>query len=185
MNIVIIKFLQSLSKEEAREHFNKKPTEQTIGKPIPSPRSWEIVDNILKMGIKNEAVLFNLIAGAVGTDTATKFCTFKSNFETYDLMSALEDRNKINVSKLDDVALYDMCDQFVTLVKNNFFNFGVGTIYKNVCELLLYLLKNKKHFFYYIVNKIDISNDKLRSIFSLYKTDTNLDVEDIIFKEVV
>ena len=38
---------------------------------------------------------------------------------------------------------------------------------------------------YYIMNKIDISNDKLRNIFSLYKTDTNLDVEDIIFKEVI
>lgn len=185
MNIVIIKFLQSLSKEEAREHFNKKPTEQTIGKPIPSPRSWEIVDNILKMGIKNETVLFNLIAGAVGKETATEFCTFKSNFETFDLMSALEDRNKIDVSKLDDVALYDMCDQFVTLVKNNFFNFGVGTIYKNVCELLLYLLKYKNSFFFYTMSKVDITNEKLLNIFSLYKNQTGIDVEDMILREVI
>ena len=185
MNIVIIKFLQSLSKEEAREHFNKKPTEQTIGKPIPSPRSWEIVDNILKMGIKNETVLFNLIAGAVGKETATKFCTFKSNFETFDLMSMLDSKQSIDFSELDAIELYDTCDQFVTLMKNDFFNFGVGTIYKNVCEFLLFLLKYKKSFFYYVMNRIDITSGKLHSIFSLYNNETHVDVADMILKEVI
>ena len=185
MNIIIIKFLQSLSKEEAKEHFDKKPTEQTIGKPIPSPRSWEIVDNILKMGIKDETVLYNLIAGAIGKDTATKFCTFKDNFDTFDLMSMLDSKQSIDFSKLDGVELYNTCDQFVTLMKNDFFNFGVGTIYKNVCEFLLFLLKYKKSFFYYVMNRIDITNGKLHSIFSLYNNETHIDVEDMIFQEVL
>lgn len=185
MNIVIIKFLQSLSKEETKEHFDKKPTEQTIGKPIPSPRSWEIVDNILKMGIKDEAVLYAMIAGAIGKDTATKFCTFRDNYKVYDLVSELESTKRIDVSKLDDPQLYEVCDQFVTLVKNNFFNFSAGTIYKNTCEFLMYLLKHRNSFFFYTMSKVDITNEKLLYIFSLYKNQTGIDVEDMILKEVI
>ena len=185
MNPVIIKFLKSLSKEESKEHFDKKPTEKTIGKPIPSPRSWEIVDNILKMGIKDETILYTMIAGAIGKETATKFCTFRDNYSVYNLASELESTKRIDVSKLDDPQLYEVCDQFVTLVKNNFFNFSAGTIYKNTCEFLMYLLNHRNSFFFYTMSKVDITNEKLLYIFSLYKSQTGIDVEDMILKEVI
>ena len=94
-------------------------------------------------------------------------------------------KKKIDVSKLDDAKLYEVCDQFVTLVKNNFFNFSAGTIYKNTCEFLLFLLKHKHSFFFYMIHKIDVTNEKLLYIFSLYKNQTGIDVEDMILKEVI
>lgn len=185
MNPIIIKFLKSLSKEERKDCFNQKPTEKTIGKPIPSPRSWEIVDNILSMGIRDEVVLFQMISGAIGKDTATKFCTFREKETSNDLLSAFLGKTNFNVALLNETELYDVCSQFVLLVKNSFFNNSLGLIYKKVGEFLLFLIRFRKPFFELIANQIDISDENLQHILKLFKSETNIDIEDIILKEAI
>lgn len=184
MNPIIIKFLKSLPKEERKDCFNQKPTEKTIGKPIPSPRSWEIVDNILSMGIKDEVVLFQMISGAIGKDTATKFCTFRDNEISLNLMDYFLGKTKINLKSLKENELYEICNQFIVIFKNKFFNQSLGLIYKSVGEFLLFLIRSRKSFFKVIMNNIYI-DENLQAIFRLVKNETNIDIEDIILKEAI
>ena len=187
MNPIIIKFLKSLSKEDYKIHFNRKPTEKTIGEPIPSPRSWEIVDNILSMNIQDDTQLYSMIAGAIGKETATLFCTFREKEKSFDLLEAFSGEGNFikNLPTLEPNELYDLSMQFIYIVKNNFFNRSLGLIYLNVGEFLLFLIRYRKSYFKTIINQIDIGDSNLQYIFRLFKNTKKIDIEDIILKEAI
>jgi alkaline phosphatase D len=69
----IINFIDKLNSSEAAIHFTQAPTMDTVGKPLPSPRAWMMVDKILKLEIKSKSLLLEMIKGALGKETAVKF----------------------------------------------------------------------------------------------------------------
>lgn len=81
----VVAYIGNLNEADLKYHFAAKPSSEDIGKPLPSPRSWEMVSNILKMGFKrDEAGLErSLIMGVIGETTATNFLHIRDkNFKT-------------------------------------------------------------------------------------------------------
>lgn len=186
MNHIIKKFLKSLTPEELKVHFNQKPSEKTIGKPIPSPRSWEIVDNILNMNIQDEAVLFSMIQGAIGKETATKFCTFRDKENSHDFVTIIKKPNFITfIQGLSDVELNDLCNQFIALIKLHFADLKVDDFAISAGDFLKYLIDKKKSFLRMVIRSIDEDMKFVTLIFTRYKDAKGIDLEDEIMKEVL
>ena len=69
----IINFIDSMTIEESRVWFAKKPEPNDIGKALPSPRTWEMVNQILKVEGMPIDLVKETISSAIGDDAMKAF----------------------------------------------------------------------------------------------------------------
>lgn len=144
----IINFLGSLNSQETAIHFTQKPTENTIGKPMPSPRTWMVVDNILKLEINNDKTLNELITGAVGKETAGRFLSTRNQLERLVNLDELIkdfDKAKPKLKKQKDGTIVKLVTDFLDVLNNsdNAIDYDDGEL-MNMGKLIEYLYENYK-----------------------------------------
>lgn len=183
MNELIIKFMKSLKDDEKKKYFCVEPSEKTIGTPTPSPRSWEIVSNILDLNV-NDLTLLEMISGAVGKDAAQKFVEFRSLYKGYTLEYVLcSDPGKPFAFKsITEKNFANLCLELRDLINNDFKDYNVNDIYMRVGDLIYYMLQHKN----YITTVFNLTNfkdhNKLETILKLYERQTLLDLTDKILE---
>lgn len=181
MNKLVIEFLKSLEDDEKKKFFCEEPSEKTIGKPIPSPRSWEIVSNILDSNL-SDLTLLEMIKGAIGKDAATKLIEFKNsrygitlNYLLADKPIVLTDLPKDNVMRL--------CIEIRELIKNNFDTYNINDIYMPLGTFINYICGFSEYI--KVIFNLQSSvpgTKKLQSILDLYREETSIDLEDRILE---
>jgi len=86
-------------------------------KSFPTPRSWEYVDKILKSEIE-EGLLYDIISGAVGTESAISFMSFRKVMHRLPDIEALLNGKKSEVEH-DSQVLFALIAGIITNLKQN------------------------------------------------------------------
>lgn len=180
----IIAFISSLNKEESKIHFSQLPNEKNIGKPIPSPRTWEIVNNILKMDFSDENLL-QMISGAIGEQTATKFFAIRNSLKNmiyYEDVITNYSNIQSKVSNLKDSEMYKLINDLTEKIKaiktiEEFIDdYNLNGI-KNICDFILNLCINNKALVGVMLSNISpIDSKVLVDIFNEYERIYNINI---------
>lgn len=191
----IIAFMNSLNKSEEKIYFAQLPNEKNIGKPIPSPRTWEIADKILKLNL-DDTKLMSMLSGAIGEQTAKRFLAVRSTLKyMIDTEDLIKDYDSVSskVKKLKDSEMYKLINDLTSKLKSiktldNFEDkYGDAGI-ESICEFLLYLCDNNKALVGVMLSNISPTEDKiLIDIIKKYEDDCGVDllskIADIINSE--
>ena len=186
MNKLIIDFMKSLDADERKKYFCEEPSEKTIGKPIPSPRSWELVSNILDLKLDN-IIMLEMIKGAVGKDAAQRLIHYKNSLEHVSIDDLFNKNKAIVFSNLSMKSLSNLCTDLRTVIKTDFVGYNVNDIYTTVGNFLLYLISNAPSLVILIANDISVNkfNTKFKLILELYERDTGIDIPKKIIMEAL
>lgn len=186
MNELIIKFMKSLDNEEKQKYFCMEPSEKTIGMPTPSPRSWEIVSNLLNLNV-DDLTLLEMISGAVGKDAAQKFVTFRSTYQGYSLKYILygEPGKPFNFKELTEKNVAKLSLELKDLIDNDFKDHNINDIFMRVGDLINYLLTFKEYI-KVIFNLNNFGNkSKFKNIMKLYEEQTTINLIDKILEVLI
>lgn len=174
VNEDIINFIGSLNNSQVAVHFTQKPTEQTIGKAMPSPRTWMIANEILKMDL-NDGALAQMLSGAIGKDTATLFLTTRKKLDkliTIDTIIKDFEKAKPKLEKQSDGTMLKTVNDFIDVLNNgeNVIDYSDSNII-NMGKFLEYLYDNHKALASMIYQKLtNLSKDSLiQKISKMYK----------------
>lgn len=117
----IISYIGSLNSDQAAIHFIPKPSENTIGKPMASPRTWMIADSILKTNIEGDTLLQMLI-GTVGKETATNFIQMRGKLDkvlNINVVIKNFDKVKDKLEKQGDGVMLKTVNDFSDVLNND------------------------------------------------------------------
>lgn len=174
VNEDIINFIGSLNSSQVVIHFTQKPTEQTIGKAMPSPRTWMIANEILKMDL-SDGVLAQMLSGAIGKDTATLFLTTRKELNkliTIDAIIKDFEKEKSKLEKQSDGTMLKTVNDFIDVLNNgeNVIDYSDTNII-NMGKFVEYLYDNHKALASMIYQKLtNLSKDSLiQKISKMYK----------------
>ena len=175
VNEDIINFIGSLNSSQVAVHFTQKPNENTIGKAMPSPRTWMIANEILKLELSDNA-LAQMLNGAIGKDTASLFLTTRKKLDklvTIDAIIKDFDKAEVKLRKQNDGTMLKTVNDFIDVLNNgdNVVDYDDGEIV-NMGKFLEYLYDNHKALASMIYQKLtNLSKDSLiQKISKLYKT---------------
>lgn len=175
VNEDIINFISSLNSSQVPVHFTQIPTENTIGKPMPSPRTWMIANEILKLDLKDMA-LAQMLTGALGKDTASQFLSTRKKLDkliTVDMIIKDFDKVEPKLKKQSDGTMLKTVNDFVDVLNNgdNVVDYDDGEIV-NMGKFIEYLYENHKALASMIYQKLtNLSKDSLiQKISKMYKT---------------
>lgn len=177
----IINFIGSLNKKEASIYFAQVPDKDNIGKPIPSPRTWEIVNNILKMNLP-DASLLTMISGAIGQQAATKFLSTRRQLKNLvkidDLLNNF-DSVKSKLDNLEDGEMYKLVnDLSEKLIHINDIDEYTGVYkdgVKSLGDFIVYLIDKNKAIVSVFLSAIDpIQHKTVPEIITAYETLTKI-----------
>lgn len=162
----IIAFLKSIDKKEYAQYFLETPTSKNLGEPLPSPRTWEIVSNILDMenGMSN-SIKFEMVAGAVGKRCASKFFLFRNSTKnkigiiSIDDLLNLYDGNDAMLNNIDDNTLNNIVDQLINILLTYKSIHDLTNVYQNavnsIGKFTRYLCHNRKSLLIKIVSAVN------------------------------
>lgn len=147
VNPDIINFMQSLNTSQVGIHFTQKPTENTIGKAMPSPRTWMIANEILKFDISDNA-LAQMLSGAIGKETATFFLSTRNKLDKLVSVDAIIkdfDKVKPNLKKQSDGTMLKTVNDFIDVLNNkeNVVDYDDGDII-NMGKFIEYICESHK-----------------------------------------
>ena len=184
----IIAFMNSLTKKEEAIYFAQLPSEKNIGKPIPSPRTWEIADKILKLNL-DDTKLLSMLSGAIGEQAATRFLavrnTLKNMVNCEDIFKDY-DSVKSKISNLNDSEMYKLINDLTHKIKSiktiedykdKYSDDGI----KNFGNFMLSLCNNNKAMVGVMLSNISPIEDKTTvDIFKQYESDYGVNLLSII-----
>lgn len=176
VNTDIINFIGSLNSSQAAIHFTPKPSENTIGKPMASPRTWMIANDILKLDLSDN-VLAQMLSGAVGKETATFFLSTRNKLDkllNVDAIIKNFDKVKSKLEKQSDGTLLKTVNDFAEVLNNK----DKAKEYtddeiNNMGRFIEYLYNNNKALASMLYQKItDLSKDSLlKKIHKTYQSE--------------
>lgn len=188
MNELIIKFMESLKDSEKKKYFCVEPSEETIGVPTPSPRTWEIVSNLLDLNV-DDLTLIEMISGAVGNDAAQKFVDFKNTYHGYSLKFVLynEPGKAFDFRKISDDNIAKLSLELKDLINDDFKDHNINDIYMRVGEFLYYILELYKDHIKMIFNINSGVGDrpKFTKILEMYEEQTTINLVDKILEVLI
>lgn len=191
----IIAFIKSLNKNEVPIYFTQLPSEKNIGKPIPSPRTWEIANKILNLNL-DDANLLSMLSGAIGEQAATRFLAVRTTLKNMvDCEDVFKDYSKVKskINKLNDSEMYKLINDLTAKIKaiktiedykDKYNDEGI----KSLGDFILDLCNNHKAMVGVMLSNISPVEDKtLVEVFKQYEIDygTNIlvTVAEIINQE--
>lgn len=179
VNQDIINFIGSLNSSQAAIHFIPKPSENTIGKPMASPRTWMIADSILKLNVSDN-VLAQMLSGAIGKETATFFLTTRNKLDKIiNIESIIKNYEKVKtkIEKQSDGTLLKTVNDFAEVLNNQ----EKAKTYSddeinNMGKFIEYLYNNNKALASMLYQKItDLSKDSLlKRIHKTYQSEKKI-----------
>lgn len=183
MNDLIIKFMRSLKGDEKKKYFCSEPSEKTIGVPIPSPRTWEIVSNVLDLNV-DELTMFEMIKGAVGEETATKFIKFKHEEQGCSLQYLLSDK-PVSLISLSDSNISKLCSEMRVLIDNDFKDYNINDIFMKVGDFIAYISESPDKVAILFNTDTVLNKPKLKLIFEKYNDHMNINLLDKILEVIL
>jgi len=87
-------------------------------KSFPTPRSWEYVDRILKSGIE-PTLLMDIVSGAVGSESATAFMSFRKVMNRLPDIDKLLDGDEVEIEH-DSQVLFALVAGIISNIKANY-----------------------------------------------------------------
>lgn len=181
----IINYIGSLNSSQAAIHFTPKPSENTIGKPMASPRTWMIANDILKLDV-SDSVLTQMLIGALGKETATNFLQTRHKLDKVLNIEALIksfDKLKSKLEKQSDGTMLKTVNDFADVLNNK----EKASMYteaelQNMGKIIEYLYNNNKAQASMLFTKItDLSSTGLlKKIKKAYKTADGKTVVDLL-----
>jgi MoxR-like ATPase len=125
-------------------------------KSFPTPRSWEYVDKILKSGM-DESLLYDIVSGAVGTESSTAFMSFRK------VMNRLPDIEKL--LKNEDIEVEHDSQVLFALIAGVISNIRQKSSKEKIDNALKFSLTLPKEFSVMLVkdmqqNKINVEGSK-------------------------
>lgn len=179
----VIDFIGSLSKKEAQIYFSQIPTKDNIGKPIPSPRTWEIVSNVLQLNL-SDATMLSMVSGAIGEQAATKFLATRKRLKNLvkvdDLLNNFSGI-KSKVDNLEDGEMYklinDLSERLIHINDIDEFNSIYKDGVKNFGDFIVYLIKRNKAIVSVFLSAVDpIQYKTVPEIVTAYETATGTEL---------
>lgn len=157
----VISFINSLNKKESSIYFSQIPDKNNIGKPIPSPRTWEIVSNVLKLNLPDSELL-QMVSGAIGEQAATKFLstrkTLRNLIKVDDLLNNF-DGVKSKLDNMEDGEKYklvnDLAEKLISISDLDEFQDKYKDGVKSLGDFVMYLIDNNKAIVSVFLSAID------------------------------
>lgn len=183
----VINFISSLNKSDAKLHFAQKPDKDNIGKPIPSPRTWELVSNILKMNLP-DTMLMAMVSGAIGEKTASKFLSTRKQLKRLvkvdDLLNNF-DSVKDKLSSLEDGELYklvgDLSEKLMSIEDLNAFKAKYSNGVSSLGNFMMHIINNNKAIVAVFLSAIDpVQYKVVPEILTAYENSTGIKILDKI-----
>jgi alkaline phosphatase D len=164
----IINFIDKLNASESAIHFTQKPTMDTVGKPLPSPRSWMLVDKILKLGITSKQTLLDMIKGALGDETAVKFMQTRKKLD--DVVSVNQivsdfDGIKIRLDKQNSGTMHKTVTDFAELLTQKSVSYSDDELL-NIAKFTDYICENQKPLASLLYQKVTNIDDLKGTVYS-------------------
>lgn len=157
----VINFIGSLTKKEASIYFSQIPDKDNIGKPIPSPRTWEIVSNILKLSLP-DATMMTMVGGAIGEQAAKKFLATRKQLKNLvKVDDLLTDFNSVKskVNNLEDGEMYklvnDLSDKLIHINDVDEFTSQYANGVQSLGDFIIYLINKNKAIVSVFLSAID------------------------------
>lgn len=154
----ILNFISSLNNTEVPIHFTRVPDAKNVGEPIPSPRTWVIADQILKMKPSDKDLL-QLLTGAVGKDTASKFIKTRGKTElliSVDQIIKEFDKVATKLKSASDGVLHKAVNDFIDVLNNDEFKRTDDELI-NMGKFIEYLYNDRKPLASILYQKLDIT----------------------------
>lgn len=175
VNPDIINYIGSLNSSQAAIHFTPKPSENTIGKPMASPRTWMIANDILKLDI-SDSVLAQMLTGALGKETATNFLSMRHKLDKVLNVEAIIknfEKVKDRLAKQGDGVMLKTVNDFSDVLndKEKASTYSEDEL-NNMGKFIEYLYNNNKAHASMLFQKIkDLTKDSLlKRISKVYKS---------------
>ena len=184
----IIAFIKSLNKSEVPIYFSQLPSENNIGKPIPSPRTWEIANKILNLNL-DDAILLSMLSGAIGEQTATRFLAVRKTLENMiDCKDIFKDYDKVKskIYKLNDNEMYKLINDLILEIKaiktiENYKAKYNDSGVRSLGDFILNLCSNYKALVGVMLSQINpIEDELLVKVFKQYERDYNVNLLSVI-----
>lgn len=171
LNKTLKEFIQTIDSSL----FIEAPTMNTVGKPLPSPRTWMIVNNIMNMKLDFSAKK-EMIKGAIGEKVGKMLisCMQDSRVGFVEILNGCyKDYTSLTVINFDTI-VNEIIEYTANHDKKDFDN--AGFLQKHFNCFVTYLKDNFPYICAILVSDITKNNELLKDLIRLYEVCYNINL---------